>query len=435
MRLTLRDRRDLASKYLLYGLFVLLPFTVAFGHRGVAPWLLLASVPAFLRGDFWQTAYGELFDKAGAANPYFAAFAAALGFCAWVLISGIWSPEHHYALFLYVLAPLLVGGSVIWFALHLTPLWKHRLATAFALSVACGMAVLAFEGVTDGFLRSVLPPDEGPRGGARDIIELGRGVTALAPALFPASIIVATLFTRMAGLAVLALGVVAAVTNDVTANAIAIAAGFSVAVIAFRAPRATLRGLQVTALALLVATPFVAAALPVDEIFAAVSSSAPPALLEGVASWLHRLAVWRSVATEALGALPFGRGADFARAWKETAPMIDVPGATVPLSLMPTHPHNLFLQVWLELGLPGVLALAAAIYWGGNCLLGAERHVAVGAGLCGAIAAIVVSMMVEGSLWQVWRMAAMALAGMGVALSYSITEERAKLTRGRRTHR
>ncbi len=420
MRLTLKDRRDWASRYLLYGLFVLLPFTAVFGHRGVAPWLLLASFPAFMRGDFWQTAYGELFEKWDIKNPFFAGFAAILFFCFWILLSGIWSPKHHYALFLNVLAPVLVGGSVIWFALNLSPDWRYRLATAFAAAIAGGMAVLAFEGFTDGFLRGVLPPADSPPGGARDLTALGRGVTALAPSLFPAAIIVSALRDRLAACALLALGVAAAFLNDVSANAAAIGFGFAVSVIAFKAPAQTLVALGWGVIILLLGAPLLFAFLPVDLIYAVAVDALPPPALEAIASWLHRLAVWQSVAQRIPEGLPFGFGADYARIWKETAPMITVPGAIVPVSVMPTHPHNVFLQVWLELGLPGVLSLAAALFFGMRLLQAANLSTPILAALAGAIATILVSVMVEGSIWQVWRLAAMALAGMGIALSYAI---------------
>jgi O-antigen ligase len=156
-----------------------------------------------------------------------------------------------------------------------------------------------------------------------------------------------------------------------------------------------------------------AALLPVDAIFQSAGDGLPP-------SWLHRIAIWQSVATKIPGGLPFGYGADFARAWQETAPLINVPGAGAPLELMPTHPHNFFLQIWLELGLPGVLSFTAFVYCGMKVLKNTNPPAAVLASVVGAIAAIAVSMSVEGSLWQVWRLAAMALAGMGAALAYSL---------------
>ncbi len=100
--------------------------------------------------------------------------------------------------------------------------------------------------------------------------------------------------------------------------------------------------------------------------------------------------------------------------------MIDIPGAPAQLSLMPTHPHNVFLQIWLELGLPGVVAVGFFIYCGMKALRKAEPPIAIVAALMGSAAAILVSFLIEGSLWQVWRLASVALAGMGAALAYSL---------------
>ena len=141
-----RQRRDRTSLHLLFGLFVLLPITVVFGHKGVAPWLLLAALPAFARGDFWQSAFGQLFDHSDISRPFFAGFTAILFYCFWIFLSGFWSPQHHFSLTLWVLAPVLVGGSVVWFSLHLSRSWAYRLSYAFAISIAAGMAVLLFEG-------------------------------------------------------------------------------------------------------------------------------------------------------------------------------------------------------------------------------------------------------------------------------------------------
>jgi len=60
------------------------------------------------------------------------------------------------------------------------------------------------------------------------------------------------------------------------------------------------------------------------------------------------------------------------------------------------------------------------IHFGGTILQRASLPTPNVAAVIGALAAIIVSVLVEGSLWQVWRLAAMALAGMGIALSYSL---------------
>lgn len=409
---TLRQQRDRASLYWLFGLFVLLPLTAVFGHRGVAPWMLLASLPAFARGDFWQSAFGQLFDRPDIKKPLFAGLVAIIFFCSWVFLSGFWSPKAQPSLVLNVLAPVLVGGSVVWFSLHLPRVWAYRLSAAFSLSIAAGVTVLLFEGVTDGFLRSALPPKDLTPGGWRDVTALGRGVTSLTPALFPAATIAAMIRGRWIGAGVIAIGLLAAMSNTVTANAAAIVAGLAAAGLALAAPRRAVAIAGAAILAALFLAPLLAF-LPVELIFETQGGVTP-------ASWLHRVAVWQAAAAQIQDGLPFGYGADYARIWKETAETIAVPGSRFELSLMPTHPHNVFLQIWLELGLPGVFAIAAFIFFGLRILRGIILPPAVLSGMIGALAAIMVSLLIEGSIWQVWRHAAIALAAMGIALSYSL---------------
>lgn len=414
MRPTLRQRRDRASLHLLFGLFVLLPFTAVFGHRGVAPWLVLASFPAYMRGDFWQSAYGALFDRMNLRDPFFAGFAAAAFFCVWIFLSGFWSPKEQPSLALFILMPLLVGGSVVWFSLNLSPTWSYRLSVAFAVSIAAGMTVLLIEGLSDGFLRGALPPDDPTPDRVKDIIALGWGVTALVPALIPAAVIVSMVTSRWAALGLLALGAAAAASNDITANIAAILAGLGAGYLAFKAPR---RALMVTGWAIIacLALAPLAALIPVDAAYQLVGESAP-------ASWLHRLSIWRETAARIPEGLPFGFGADFTRIWHQSAPRIVVPGASGPLSSIAIHPHNLFLQIWLELGLPGALSFAIFIYCGARILRQADLSGAVAAAVVGSAVAFLVTVMVDGSLWQVWRFAAMALAAMGAALGHSLEQ-------------
>lgn len=411
-RVSFRRRRDQASLLWLFSLFALLPFTVVFGHRGLAPWLLLASFPAFLRGDFWLLSFGAVFDRMDPKVPFFAAFLSVLFFCFWIFISGFWSPRNMPSLAFWVLAPVMIGGCVVWFASNVNRVWAWRIAVAYAAAIVIGMGVLTFEGLSGGVLRAALPPEDTTPDRTRDIISLGRGVTALAPALFPAGIIAAAVWNRYAALLVLMVGVAAAYSNDVSANAVALGAGFAAAVVAFKAPKRTVQGLGLLAAAALILAP-VAAFIPVERVFALGDGLLP-------SSWLHRAAIWQASAAKIVEGLPFGFGADFSRIWKETAPLVVVPGAAAQLSVIPNHPHNLFLQIWLELGLPGVLGFAGFLYWGSQSFARAELQKPVIAAAAGAFAAVFASMLVETSLWQVWRFAAMGLAAMGVGLAHSL---------------
>ena len=80
-------------------------------------------------------------------------------------------------------------------------------------------------------------------------------------------------------------------------------------------------------------------------------------------SMWHRLAIWSFVGSRIAERPAFGWGLDSSRA---------IPGGDAPIpdghpgqTMLPLHPHNAPLQVWLELGLPGALlfALFAARLW------------------------------------------------------------------------
>ena len=183
------------------------------------------------------------------------------------------------------------------------------------------MIILSLEGVTDGFLRRLLPPNE--PSSAKDIVALGRGVTALAPSLFPAAAIAVRQWSRTAAFAVLALGVVAAATNDVLANVVAIGAGLGAALLALSAQRFTLKLLGGGAIVVLILAPALAALIPVAPIYSEAEKALAPELARELSSSLHRLAIWKASAMEAFSCLPFGCGADYARMWKETEALVN----------------------------------------------------------------------------------------------------------------
>ena len=115
----------------------------------------------------------------------------------------------------------------------------------------------------------------------------------------------------------------------------------------------------------------VAAALSVIVILAAPVIFPPLAGIDAArhaaqevkSSMWHRLAIWSFVGSRIAERPAFGWGLDSSRA---------IPGGDAPIpdghpgqTMLPLHPHNAPLQVWLELGLPGALlfALFAARLW------------------------------------------------------------------------
>ena len=412
---TFAYKRDRVTRVALFALLSILPLISVFGHRGMAPWLLLAAMPAFVRGDFWQTAIGLCFDRPSLANPLFAAFISVLGLSAWVALSAIWGPTHDLGYALYFLGPVLVGGTVIWFGGAQVPIWTHRYSFAYLFAVIGALLLLLLEGVTNGALRAAIPPHTDA---ARDSVSLSRGVTIFVPAIFPAAAIAFGLWrSRLPVVAILALGFLTCVMHEVTANALAFLSGLVAAGLTFLRPKLMVKAcFGVLLLALLLAPLWLL--VPADIASSTLAQSLP-------ASWVHRLVIWQSVAQEAVQGFPFGFGADYARELTKTAGMVNIPGVDYPLPRVSIHPHNVFLQIWLEFGLPGVVLTMLSLWFGFRAfapfaLIDVPRSVV--AALAGMTIAITVSFMVEASLWQLWRLAAIAFAGMGI--SYAVALER-----------
>jgi O-antigen ligase len=79
------------------------------------------------------------------------------------------------------------------------------------------------------------------------------------------------------------------------------------------------------------------------------------------------------------------------------------------LELMPLHPHNAALQLWLEAGLPGVLLGIAFVVWiarGIGRLPGAEDR----ALMIALVAAVTINAASGYNLWHTWWMTFMWLA-------------------------
>lgn len=81
------------------------------------------------------------------------------------------------------------------------------------------------------------------------------------------------------------------------------------------------------------------------------------------ASQEHRILIWDFVANEALKKPLFGYGLDSSRHIPiPEERMIHFPGQNHLSSPLPLHPHNYELQLWLELGIVGLIWFAAFMY-------------------------------------------------------------------------
>jgi len=150
------------------------------------------------------------------------------------------------------------------------------------------------------------------------------------------------------------------------------------------------------------------------------SASLPP-------SAVHRLVIWDFAAAriaekpitgwglEASRAMPGGRAQPDAATLDRlniTAPAQRAFLASPHVEVMPLHPHNGALQLWLELGGIGAL-IGAALMLALGFAAARSAAPAVGAGM---LASAAVTGMLSFGLWQAWWVACLLLAMVALVL-------------------
>lgn len=201
------------------------------------------------------------------------------------------------------------------------------------------------------------------------------------------------------------------------AAVVAIVAGIAVAL----AGRWVVRLIGTLALIGMLAAPFVAHRLITPDLVDFVSQRTD------TVSAQHRLVIWRFVSERIMEKPLTGWGLDSARAMPGGKDQVQLHVRTCQAPCfrlgeqLPLHPHNLALQLWLELGLVGAALGAVAVFglfWAiaawplsrwDRALLAAQ-----------ASTGLVISGLSYGA-WQTWWLSALALAG---ALSLCVIGQR-----------
>lgn len=394
-----------------------LPIIVPFAHKGAAPMILLMGLAVASRGETWRKGAPAFLLRPDFSNALAVSALAVTALTLWIGLAGLWAPRADAPrLALNVAAPIFAGGALVWEISRRPRGESDILARVLAAGAAAAILILLFEALTGGLLRALTPPADPTDGRVEDWKELGRGATIASVSLFGVLLLVGRLTRRRAVVAGLfAAALAAAIIFDITSNAAAIVLGALVFAAACARPNATVAIITAIIVAALLLAPL-AALIPAEKIVAVVALPL---------SWAQRLFIWREGARAALDCLPFGCGPDYARLLKETVGTVDLPGAPAPLSKMPVHPHSVFLQLWLETGLPGVVLFGAAICAGAVAAMRARLSQAEKAAIAATGAAMLVSALVEASLWQVWRLAIPSLAGLFIALAAKRREEEA----------
>ncbi len=320
------------------------------------------------------------------------------GLVAWAAVSSYWSPEPLGSLRLAAkLTGLFAAGLVLISAALIVaregarPLYRPLIAAGLVV-----VALLAVEWAGDArvsvFLRETLGrPQAGfplnlvNRGSAIAALLVWLAATAMArdrgrwrhPAVAPGFLAVA--FAVFLGL-----------TMNVLPIVLAVAAGLWLVV--WLAYRRSVRIFAVLVAALALAAPLVPL-LALDPESLGVEAFTP--------SLQHRLRMWAYVAERIVDHPLRGWGLDASRWFDAGHIMVQ----DMRVELLPLHPHNGVLQVWLELGLPGAVLLAALV---GLLLLGLARYSVSRAALASGVAVFASFALIAAlsyGMWQSWWLA------------------------------
>ena len=127
-------------------------------------------------------------------------------------------------------------------------------------------------------------------------------------------------------------------------------------------------------------------------------------------SIIHRLLVWEFVGNEISNKPLKGHGAGTSRMMGQNI-ILNVPNTKQEIKGgIPLHPHNNFLEIWLELGLLGIITII--ILWAKIIQYGVKMRkesYIIGTGICSSIVTIFIISNLSFGVFQAWWMSSIAL--------------------------
>ena len=140
-------------------------------------------------------------------------------------------------------------------------------------------------------------------------------------------------------------------------------------------------------------------------------------------SIIHRLLVWEYVGKK-IHEKPFlGHGAGTSRLIGQNI-ILNIPNTKDEIKgAIPLHPHNNFLEIWLELGLLGIMVIS--LLWIKIIKFGIDirkKSYVLGTGVCASIVSIFVISNLSFGFFQAWWMASIGLTFLIMLQTYKHTE-------------
>lgn len=329
----------------------------------------------------------------------------ASAFLAWVGISYLWSPHDDpeqipkllLGVPLYAIFALRVGS--------LDGVWRARVEASLLFMMIALVLMGVVEILTDGSVtRSFkLAVEGGARYSESDLRllinkSLGHGAAPMILLAGPTALIAwREGGPIIAGLIVL-LVLVISFAFETQVNAAAFLLASLAAGLAAVWPRESISLIFGGVAGLLIVMPF---------IMVGVIEAVPEAWIDRLPlSWQWRLEIWTYASDLIQQKFLIGHGLDASRAINDTMRL-----GEHDIDLLPLHPHNAALQIWLETGLVGVVLLAGTLVACGGRIAGARRLSRIQAvGVAWVFTSYVSLVFFSYGVWQEWHQGAVALA-------------------------
>jgi O-antigen ligase len=402
---------SIAAWVVICAVFALPPLGVL-AHKALAPLALLTALAALplLHAAGWRTPWSVRF----LAVPAIVALA-------WGWLSALWAIDPGLALSRAAkLSAVTLVGTILFAAiLDLPERRRRQVGAALAAGLVLAITIIAIDLASVGGVRRLFRDDESYLGMAG----LNNGTTLVTLLLWPAVLWIwrfgaspgRTGWRWVAPLPIIALAYLLTRLESQSAG-VAFYVGAAAFVTVAAAPLAMSRVMALVAAAGTLGAPWLVLTLldprKMMEWFAGLPTTS-----------IHRLHIW-DFTVDRIFERPFlGWGLDSSRVMPGRDTMVsdlhpDLPeGIYQHMQLLPLHPHNAPLQLWLELGLPGA-ALFALIT--GGLLFGMGRRIGnrLGAGIAAAVLVVALALSsFSYGIWQTWWLAALWFAAALTAVT------------------
>ena len=373
------------SRIFVFQAFLLPPIAV-YAPKGMVVIAVLAAAALLFEGQVRAAVFSR-------SQPLM--MWAFLPLMAWALVSILWSPDPLKSvriwggvMMLLALARVLCAGA------RLIPEEDRKsLISAVALGGLVFVALVGLENFSDGFVIKFLKGDRG-RGGDDYKAWLNPGNAILVVFAWTVVMAVARRKNVFFGVATLGLILVVVASGPMKSAVLALVVS-ALLFSAFQFQKRLM--IYLLALALVIGAlvlPFV-----IEQLLA--SDELREALLDGNVSTVHRWRMWEFVVSRIFERPVLGWGLDSSRA---------IPGGHELAfhqygELLPLHPHNAFLQIWLELGLIGILALCVVLAAAPFAITGIYEDSPMASAMLAVFTSYVVLGQLSFGVWQSWWLA------------------------------